>query len=485
MNSTSTKPLATLRVGTQPPHNLDAEQALLSLLLSYNNAYYEIQPICSEEDYFHPVFARIFAAIAKTIDAGRKADAITLRHHFERDEEFAKALGPDYLVTLTGMYVSAANAKAYAQTIHDLATRRRLLGYAHDVQEIALQSDVPDPASEVLIGDAEKKLYEIAERGIPDGAMPVTSVYDEAFARIETAYKTGFSTSGISTGISALDKMLGGGIQRGALTTLAGRPSMGKTAIGMTIAVNAAISGAKTTFYSLEMDRIDLMSRLIARETGIASNYQLNNLPLDGMQKIMAAKEVICRWPLYIDHTGRLNFSQLRGRIIRQKRRFGVDLVVIDYLGLMAASDPRMNRAYQIEEITGGLKALAKELNIAILLLCQLNRQLESRDDKRPDLSDLRDSGAIEQDSDVVMFIYRAEYYLRKSDPQRLPNDTDEKYNDRYSKWEAALTAAKGKGELIIGKQRNGECGTVPLIYKSWMCLFLGEDADVSADKPQ
>lgn len=486
-NASAQKSLTDLRprVGQQPPHNFDAEQALLAVLLSRNDVYYEIAPICSDADYFHPVLARIFAAISKTIDAGRKADAITLRHHFERDEEFIKTGGSDYLSTLAGIYVSHSNAKDYAQTVHDLATRRRLLEFGHEVQAIALENDVPDPASELLIGKAEKKLYDIAERGAPEAAMHSGAVFDEAFARIEDAYKNGSRKVGISTGIARLDEMLGGGLQQGALYTMAGRPSMGKTAIGLTIAVNAAISGAKTVFYSLEMDRVDIMGRLIARETGIASNYQLNNLPQDGMQKIIAAKSTISSWPLYIDHTGRLNFSQLRGRAIRQKRRFGLDLMVIDYLGLMAPSDARINRNYQIEEITTGLKTLAKELRIPILLLCQLNRQLEGRDDKRPTLSDLRDSGSIEQDSDVVMFIYRHEYYLRKADPQRLPNDTDEKFNARYDNWEAALNKAKGKGEIIIGKQRNGECGTVPLLYRSWKCLFEGDDGDVSANQSQ
>jgi len=254
---------------------------------------------------------------------------------------------------------------------------------------------------------------------------------------------------------------------------------MGKTAIGLTLAVNAVISGAHVVFHSLEMERTDIVARMIARLTGIPANRQRAQVSMEEFNKIYQVQSEISQWPLYIDDGSRLKLSQIRSRAIRQKRRFGLDMLVIDYLGLMAPADANMNRNYQIEEITTGLKALAKELKIPVLLLAQLNRQVELRDDKRPTLADLRDSGAVEQDSDVVMFIYRHEYYLLRAEPHRQVNEADDKFDERYRRWSAQVERSRGRGELIIAKHRQGETGIVPLQYQGWRCHFFDENETV------
>ena len=278
-----------------------------------------------------------------------------------------------------------------------------------------------------------------------------------------------------SFGLKKLDEILGG-FEAGKLYTVAARPAMGKTALGLTFAANAGEQGYKTVFFSLEMERPDIVKRLMARVTHVPANKQRGNLPAGDFTKLYDTRNSVAKWPIYIDDSSKLKISQIRGRALRQKRRYGLDVIVIDYLGLMAPSDPKLNRNYQIEEITTGLKALAKELKVPVILLAQLNRELEKRDDKRPMLSDLRDSGAVEQDADVVMFIYRHEYYLLRSEPQQKHGESDDKFNDRYQRWTEDVDKSRGRAEVIIAKHRQGECGTIPLRFMGWRCMFTDDE---------
>lgn len=458
-----------------PPHNLEAEQALLGVLLVDNQIYFKVFELVAADDFYDPVHERIFAAIGSTIEAGRVADARTLRGVIDK-EEALKPIGggAKYLAELTSSVVTTFNALDYARYVHELATRRRLIAYSNDVRAIALDQNAPPESGEQLVGMAETKLFALAERKGREGAIDSAAAFQETIDKIDDVFRRGGPVVGVPTGLSRLTHIIGG-FQPGNLYTIAGRPSMGKTAIGLTLAANAAAAGARVVFHSLEMERTDIMARLIARICGIPANKQCGQIGLEDFQKIEATRAEIQSWPLYIDDGSRLKVAQIRGRAIRQKRRFGLDMLVIDYLGLLAPSDPKINRNYQIEEMTVGLKSLAKELKIPVLLLAQLNREVEKRDNKRPGLSDLRDSGSIEQDSDVVGLLYRHEYYITKAEPMRNDRETDEKYQDRYDNWQKEVEKSRGRGELIIAKHRQGETGVVPLHFMGWKCLFVDE----------
>ncbi len=460
------------------PRSEEAELALCAAILGNNHVYYNVYEHVTADEFYNPSVGKIFTILGKTIEAGRKADAITLQRIFETDKELIEAGGNSLLANMAGSYVSQINSLDYAKTIRDLAARRRLIVYAQDMMAYAYAPDVPEAAASEVMQHAESVLYALSERSDEGGAVSMDTAFDETVAFLERSYQRG-GISGISVGIPQLDRMLGG-LQRGCLISLAGRPSMGKTAIGMTMAMNAAMAGFKVMFCSLEMTRTDLVRRMMARQCGIPTNRQVGNVPSDDVMAIMSTRDALTRLPIFVDDCSKLTFAKLRSRVLRQKRRRGVDLVVIDYLGLMSPSDPKMNRNYQIEEITKGLKDMAKEFDVAVLLLSQVNRGVESRDDKRPMLSDLRDSGSIEQDSDIVMFIYRHEYYLTRSEPNRAANETDEKFNDRLARWEQAVEKSRGKGELIVAKHRQGEIGTITLRYESWKCLFIQDDEEAA-----
>lgn len=460
----------------QTPHNSEVEQALLGLLLANSEKiYWQVNELVAAADFYDPLHERIFTAIAATVESGRVADARTLRGQFDTDAALKASGGAKYLAELAACVVSFSNAQDYARTVHDLATRRRLMQFAQDVNGLALDQTAPPQDSEQLVSAAETKLFSIAERRGQNGAVDMPTAWNETMARIEAAQKRGGGLLGISTGLTKLDEMIGG-LQAGFLHTLAGRPSMGKTALGLTIAANAAMAGHKVVFHSLEMERTDIVARLIARQTGIPANKQRGELSSDDWRKIVDAGGVINAWPLHVDHDSSLTFSQIRGRTLRHKRRHGCDLLVIDYLGLITASNPDLNRNYQIEEITKGLKTMAKELGIPVLLLAQLNRGLEQRDDKRPMMSDLRDSGSIEQDSDVIGFIYRDEYYLTKSEPVQGDKESEEKFGNRYTQWQQRVEKSRGRADVIIAKNRQGETGTVNLRWQGWRCHFFDDD---------
>lgn len=463
-----------------PPNNIEAEQSLIGALLVNNKAYYNVFETVDAEDFYDPIHGRIYDAIAKTIDSGRAADPKTLRHLFA-DEAGLKAVGggANYLIDLAANCVTVFNIHDYARLIHELATRRRLLAFSDEVKHIAHDYTAPASSGEALVSAAETKLYELAERRATEGAVSAEDAFQSTINQIELAYKNG-RPMGLQTGIVALDKLTGG-LHPGKLYTLGARPAMGKTAFGVTIAANAAQRGAKVLLNTLEMEREEIVARLIARITHIPANKQQDNISPEEIARIFETRKEISSWPLYIDDSPGLKISQIRGRALRQKRRYGLDLLVIDYLGLIKRNDKIQNTNYQIEEITNALKTLAKELRIPVILLAQLNRELEKREDKRPNMADLRDSGSIEQDSDVVMFLYRHEYYLIKSEPRQEAKETAERFDERYSRWQAEVEKSRGRAELIIAKQRQGETGVVPLCFQGWRCMFT----DVGGDNEQ
>jgi replicative DNA helicase len=448
-----------------PPHNLDAEQALLSCILSNNAAYENVRELVAAGDFYHGVLGRLFQAMASTIDKGMRADSITLRHIFQNDEDFKAAGGANYLAMLAGSYVSIINARDYAGTIAELAMRRRLLRVSADIQQVALSSAAPPEGEAPLLAQAEALVYEIGDKKQTTAAMGMAPLFKETLAAIELAHKNQGKMVGVPSGIKALDKKLGG-FMPGDFIILAGRPSMGKTVMGLSLARNGASNGYKTLFHSLEMGRQKIMQRLLARETGIATKRQrMGQLNAREFDLLFEAQEKIEALPLWVDETGGLTVPQLRARALRHKRRFGLDLVVVDYLGLMSPARPRPNPEAEVREISNGLKALAKELSVPLIALAQLNREVEKRDDKRPQMSDLRDSGSLEQDADVVILLYRHEYYLVRDEPRQRPNEKSEAFNVRAERWEKDLENSRNKGEAIIAKNRDDETGFVKMHF--------------------
>lgn len=466
---------ASLAPAQDKPHNLEAEQALLACLLANNLAFEQAREVVRADDFYNPIFGKIYAAIGETIDAGIRADQITLRALFKNDAEIMQLGGADYLAQLTGHYVSIINARDYATTIAFHATQRRLLNFACEVsaQVREANTDAPPGAAEQLIENTETLLYGLAERReAGGGATPMPPLFDQTFAAIEEAHKSAGKSGGISTGIAALDKKLGL-LMPGNFVVIAARPSMGKTALGLSVARNVAGMRIGVLFHTMEMSEQEIMQRLIARETGISTErQQKGDLNAQDFDAVVAAGSAIKALPLLVDDSGALTVPVLRARALRALRRHGIRLLVVDYLGLMRPVRERMNKTVEVGEISNGLKALAKELKIPIVALVQLNRALESRDDKRPQLSDLRDSGEIEQDADVVGFLYRDEYYLVRGEPKQRDNETIEHFNLRWENWDKKLEASRNKGDVIIAKRRGGETGIATLHFSGLHCRY-------------
>jgi replicative DNA helicase len=431
--------------------------------------------------FFEPIHQKIYELASSLIRAGKVASPVTLKTFLPPDLDVAGMTPSQYLARLAAEATTVINAEDYGRTIYDLAIRRTLIIIGEDVVNVAYDAPV-DLAPREQIEDAERRLYELAETGRYDGgfqrfATALTTAVDMA-AR---AYQRDGNLSGLATGIADLDRMLGG-LQKSDLVILAGRPGMGKTALATNLAYNIArawrgevrpdgrmesVDGGIVGFFSCEMSAEQLATRIIAEQTEIPS-YRIRRGEIDpsDFDKIALMAREMEVLPLYIDETGGLSISQLTARARRLKRQKGLDLLVIDYIQLLSGSGKRAaeGRVQEVTEITTGLKALAKELQVPILALSQLSRQVESRDDKRPQLSDLRESGSIEQDADVVMFVFREEYYLKNKEPRI---GTEEHF-----KWQAEMEAVHAKAEVIIGKQRHGPTGTVPLHFEANVTRF-------------
>ena len=479
---------------SQPPSNTEAEQALLGAILVNNAAHGRVAEFLAPEHFGNAVHGRIFAAIGKLIERGQIANPVTLKNLFDQDGALAEIGGAQYLARLAESAVTIINAEHYGRTIHDLHLRRELITIGQDVVTEAFRHDLDDPAT-AQIERAEAKLFELATTGQAEGGpQPFVRALTTAITMAEAAFKRDGKTVGVATSFTDLDKKLGG-LHPSDLIILAGRPSMGKTALATNIAFNAAKDykparhpdgradpnrpaedGAVVAFFSLEMSAEQLATRILAEESGTSSDrIRRGEVRRDDFDKFVAASQRLAAVPLYIDDTPALSVSALRTRARRLKRQQGLGLIVVDYLQLMRPSVQNRvmeNRVQEISDITRGLKAIAKELEVPVLALSQLSRAPEQREDKRPMLADLRESGSIEQDADVVMFIFREEYYLSRAEPTRRPEESDDKFNDRYDRWKERCEATYGIAEVIAAKQRHGPIGTVKLHFEAETTKF-------------
>jgi replicative DNA helicase len=465
----------------EPPHNLEAEMALLGAILVNNEACDKVTSFLTPEHFFEPLHARIFEAASTLIRIGKLASPVTLKTYFESDATIKDIGGTAYLGRLAANATTIINAEEYGRTIYELAQRRKLINVGTDLVNEAFDPDVED-SSKVLIERAEQTLYAMAETGkYGQGFKPIVQALTAAIDMASAAYQRDGGLSGLSTGLRDLDEKLGG-LQSSDLIILAGRPAMGKTALATNIAYNVAKrfqaeyladgstvvkDGGLVAFFSLEMSSEQLATRIISGQAEVSSEYiRRGKISEDDFQQLVNVARELQSLPFYIDDTGGLTIAQISARARRLKRQRGLGLIVVDYLQLLAGSAKKASegRVQEVTEITVGLKALAKELGVPIIALSQLSRQVENRDDKRPQLADLRESGSIEQDADVVMFVYREEYYLGRAEPKA---GTPE-----YVDWQDQMSKIHGVAEVIIGKQRHGPTGTVRLHFDGRFTRF-------------
>jgi replicative DNA helicase len=462
------------------PHNIEAEQSLLGAILVNNDAFYRVSDFLEPKHYFEPLHQTIFETASSLIRMGKIATPVTLKTFLPADTDVGGMTIGQYLARLAAEATTIINAQDYGRTIYDLALRRDLIGIGEDMVNVAYDAPV-DFAPRAQIEDAERRLYELAESGRYDGGFQKFSqALTVAVDLAAKAFQRDGKLSGISTGLRDLDTKMGG-LQHSDLIIVAGRPGMGKTSLATNIAYNVAqayvgelqadgtmkaANGGVIGFFSCEMSADQLATRIVAERTGIpSSNIRRGGISEADFEKIRQVSIELQSLPFYVDETGGLSIAQLMARARRLKRQKGLDLIVIDYIQLLSGSGKRSeNRVQEITEITTSLKALAKELSVPIIALSQLSRQVESREDKRPQLSDLRESGSIEQDADVVLFVYREEYYLA----MKQPNPGTEEHH----KWQQEMERALGKAEVIIGKQRHGPTGTVQLQFDSMVTRF-------------
>jgi len=464
------------------PHNAEAERQLLGAILVNNETYYRVSDFLEQGHFFLEPHRTIYERIGQMIRSGKVASPITLKTFFPAEAQIADMSVTQYLLRLASDATTIINAEDYGRVVQELAVRRNLIRIGEDMVNIAFDAPVDMPPR-AQIEDAERRLFELAEAGRYDGGF--VSFSDALRGSIEmaaAAFQRAGKLSGISTGISTLDARLGG-LQRSDLVILAGRPAMGKTSLATNIAFNIAaayraeeqpdgalktVDGGVVGFFSLEMSSEQLATRIISEQTEIPSNrIRRGDITDQDFEKLVAASQMMQSIPLYVDQTGGISISQLAARARRLKRQKGLDVLIVDYLQLLTGSSKKgsENRVQEITEITTGLKALAKELHVPIVALSQLSRQVENRDDKRPQLADLRESGSIEQDADVVMFVYRDEYYLKMKEPA-------EKGSEAWFKWEADMNRMKGVAEVIVGKQRHGPTGSVELHFAGEVTRF-------------
>ncbi len=469
----------------QLPKNIEAEQALLGALLANNKTFEKISEFLRPEHFADPVHAKIFDVISKLITRGHVADVITLKNYFEQDGSLNEVGGHKYLIKLADSATPLTNAEYYARFIYDKYLRRELISTGFDIVNNAIKEDLDSDASE-QIETAEKRLFDLANQGeTSTGFIDFSQALTDSIKRIEAAYQKEGKISGLPTGLDALDAKTGG-LNDSDLIIIAGRPAMGKTALATNIAYNVAefIAHDKNTpaknrgvaFFSLEMSADQLASRILSTVTQ-TNNHKMRTGELDNAEftRIAAAVRELENIPLYIDDTPGLNINNIRTRARRLKRNKGLGLIVIDYIQLINGTGSKKtegNRVQELSEISRGLKILAKELQVPVIALSQLNRGVESRDDKRPIMSDLRESGSIEQDADIVMFVFRENYYIQNEEPKLKSGETPEHLQKRLDEWEARKRETQNLAEIIIGKQRHGPTGTIQLFWNGDYAQF-------------
>lgn len=459
----------------QPPHNMEAEQGLLGTLLLHNRQFDKLGHFLKAEHFYVPVHARIFTAIARLVEQGHNASPVTLKPYFQKDEDLETLGGAAYLADLAACVITSVNTEDYARAIHRAYLYRQLIDIAYDIQSAAHHQALGDDPHD-LLQEAESRLYSLAEKG--EGTTDFQSLRDSALSAARTAekaFQAKGALTGITTGLPSIDAKLGG-LQKSDLIILAARPSMGKTSLAVNIAYNAAKryaetkgqEGAVVGFFSLEMSSDQLSTRILSDLSEVSSDTIRRGVaPAHELRAFVNATNQVADIPLYIDQSGLLSIAALRAKARRLKRRHGLSLLIVDYLQLMTGTgsfQSQSNRVAEVSEITRGLKAVAKELDVPVLALSQLSRAPELRDDKRPQLSDLRESGAIEQDADVVMFLFREEYYLSRAEP--------ELGTEKHLDWQAKMATCLNTAEAIIAKQRHGPVGTIKLNFDPNLTRF-------------
>ena len=456
------------------PNNIEAEQSVLGSILLSNEIFDDVNTIISSGNFYDPIHQKIFAAIEQLIFKGMLANPITLKNYFEKEKDEINV--PDYLVKVTKFSTSLRQAIEYSKIIYDMFVRRELIKISESTIESAKLNDL-NINGQNIIENSEKFLFDLAERGSFNSSL---IKFDEAMKMTiemaSNAYKNEEGIVGVPTGLRDLDDRLGG-LHKSDLVIIAGRPSMGKTALATNIAFNAAQklqeSGKKSSvaFFSLEMSSEQLSTRILAEQSRIKSNdIRRGRISEEQFDKFIETSKNISELPLFIDETPAISIAALSNRARRIKRIHNLDLIVIDYIQLMRAVNTKDGRVQEISEITQGLKALAKELSVPVLALSQLSRAVEQRDDKKPQLSDLRESGSIEQDADVVMFVYREAYYLERKQPRPATVE--------HAEWQAKMNEVSNLAEIIIGKQRHGPTGNIMLEFEAMFTKF--KDTQIS-----
>jgi len=462
------------------PHNIEAEQALLGAILVNNEAFYRVSDFLLAEHFYEPVHREIYEVVGKIIRAGKAATPITVKTYLP-DRLVADVTMQQYLSRLAGEATTVLNAADYGQAVYDLSIRRTLIQIGEEMTATAYDADVEMTAPK-QIEEAEKSLFDLAEKGRYDGGfVGFNDALTEAIKMAGEAYQRDGTLSGQATGLTDLDRLMGG-LQKSDLIILAARPAMGKSALATNIAFHVArnwrseitpdghhktIDGGQVALFSLEMSAEQLATRILAEQAEIpSSDIRRGNIHESQFSRLVDVSNMLSTIPLYIDDTGGLSISQLAARARRLKRQKGLDLIIIDYVQLLSGSSRKSNenRVQELTEITTTLKALAKELEVPVIALSQLSRAVEQRDDKHPQLADLRESGSIEQDADVVLFIYREEYYLKNKEPKE---GTPE-----HLAWQGEMETVHGRAEVIIGKQRHGPTGTVQLSFEAQFTRF-------------
>jgi replicative DNA helicase len=451
------------------PNNIEAEQSVIGTILVSNEIFDEINTIISSKNFYDPMHQKIFEAIESLIYKGMLANPITLKNYFENEKDDLNV--PDYLVKVTKFSTSSRQAIEYSRIIYDMFVRRELIKISEGTIDSAKLKDL-NISGKNIIENSEKLLFDLAEKGSFNSSLVK---FDEALKfTIEmatNAYKNEEGIVGVPTGLTDIDDRLGG-LHKSDLIIIAGRPSMGKTALATNIAFHAASklqeSGKKSTvaFFSLEMSSEQLSTRILAEQSRIKSNdIRRGKISDEQFDKFIETSKNISELPLYIDETPAISIAAVSNRARRIKRLFGLEMIVVDYIQLMRGpANNANNRVQEISQITQGLKAIAKELSVPVLALSQLSRAVEQRDDHKPLLSDLRESGSIEQDADVVMFVYRAAYYLERKEPQAATVE--------HAEWQAKMSEIAHLAQIIIAKQRHGPTGNVDLEFEAMFTKF-------------
>ena len=456
----------------QLPCNIEAEQAVIASILVSNDIYDEITSILDSQKFFDPIHVKLYETIETLISKGLLANPITLKNHFENNEGLKELGGQEYLIKITKFSTSVKQAIDYANIVQEMHVRRELIKISQSVlDEVSTNSDV-GTSGETIIQNTEKSLFDLAERGhFNQSFMKFDNALKQTIEMAKSAYQNEEGLVGVATGLTDLDSRLGG-LHKQDLVIIAGRPSMGKTALATNIAFHAAKNiekkGSKSTvaFFSLEMSSEQLSTRILSEQSRIRSNdIRRGKVSEKEFEQFIETSKNISELPLYIDETPAITIAAISNRSRRIKRLYGLELIVVDYIQLMKSSGKKeYNRVQEISEITQGLKALAKELNVPVLALSQLSRAVEHRDDKKPQLADLRESGSIEQDADIVMFVFRESYYLQNKEPTVGSIE--------HAEWQTKMNEISHLADIMISKQRHGPTGNVKVEFEAMYTKF-------------